>query len=90
VLVLVATAYTALPTLIVAADGPDSGLKRTLGRDLKGKLSFTSYLITIPLAMVWRGGSIGIMVAISIAWLIPDRRIEHYIKSVAVRKRFAK
>ena len=83
VLAFAAMAYYVLQTLIVAADGPQSGLRRVLGRDLKGKLSLAAYLVTIPLAFAWRWGSIAIMVAISISWLIPDRRVEHYIRSIS-------
>jgi len=83
VLAMAAVAYTILQSLIVAADGPNSGLRRVLGRDLKGKLSLVSYLVTIPLAFAWRWGSVAIFVAVSIAWLIPDRRVEYYIKSLA-------
>ncbi|HUV57658.1 MAG TPA: TMEM175 family protein [Acidimicrobiales bacterium] len=90
VLAMAAIAYTILQTVIVAADGPNSRLRRVLGRDLKGKLSLASYLVTIPLAFVWRWGSIAIFVAVSIAWLIPDRRVEYYIKSLAgKRSRFS-
>jgi uncharacterized membrane protein len=68
VLALAAMAYSILQTVIVVADGPDSGLRRVLGHDLKGKLSLLFDIVTIPLAF---------------AWLIPDRRIEYYIKSIS-------
>ena len=83
VLALAAVAYYILQTVIVAANGPDSRLRGVIGRDLKGKLSLASYVVTIPLAFAWRWGSIAIMVAISISWFIPDRRVEYYVKTIS-------
>ncbi|NNN01688.1 MAG: DUF1211 domain-containing protein [Acidimicrobiaceae bacterium] len=83
VLALAALAYFILQVIIVRADGPDSRLGRVLGRDLKGKLSFASFVVSVPLALVWRWASIAVIIAVSVSWLIPDRRVEFYIRSIA-------
>lgn|SRR5487761_2627104 len=82
-----AISYYILQTLIVRSQGRDGGLRRALGRDAKGRLSLVSYLISIPMAFVWRWGAILIMVSISIVWFIPDRRLEFYIRTIAPKER---
>jgi uncharacterized membrane protein len=81
VMLLAAISFTILQTVIVASQGPDDGLKRALGRDLKGKLSATAYLVSIPLALVWRWGSIGLYIVVGLTWFIPDRRVQNYVES---------
>ncbi len=79
VLVLAGIAYFVLQNVIVASQRPDTGLKEVLGRDFKGKLSMVAYLVSIPLALVWNWGGVAIFIGVGVAWLIPDRRLEHYI-----------
>lgn len=71
-----AIAYTILQVALVRHHGPDSGLARALGRDMKGKVSLVSYALAIPLAFVDRWISVAIYVFVASLWLIPDRRIE--------------
>jgi uncharacterized membrane protein len=76
-LAMCALAYTLLQARIVKLHGNDSVLAQAIGRDVKGKVSLTSYLIAMPLALLgysWLGGALLIVVAL--IWLIPDRRIE--------------
>ncbi|GAA4156765.1 TMEM175 family protein [Gryllotalpicola daejeonensis] len=62
-----------------------NALREALGRDLKGKLSPFLYLAGIGLAFVtpWLGLVPAIIVAL--IWLIPDRRVERYLKRAADR-----
>jgi uncharacterized membrane protein len=76
VLLLSAIAYYILQSQILAAHGPDSELKRALGKDRKGKASPLLYSIAIAFAFVSRWVSVGIYVFVALMWLVPDRRIE--------------
>ncbi len=76
VLFMAANAYFILQSLIIASQGPDSLLKRAVGRDWKGKLSSIMYALAIPAAFWHHQVSQGIYVLVALIWLIPDRRIE--------------
>jgi uncharacterized membrane protein len=79
VLLMAAIAYFILQYLIIASQGPDSLLKRAIGRDWKGKLSVTLYILAIPAAFWRHRVSQIIYVLVALIWLIPDRRIERAI-----------
>jgi uncharacterized membrane protein len=81
VMLLAAVSFTILQSVIVVSQGSDDGLKRALGSDLKGKLSATAYLVSIPLALVWRWASIGLFITVALVWFIPDRRVQSYVES---------
>ena len=83
VLSLAALGFTILKFQIVAAQRPDTGLQRALGKGIKEKLSLVSYLVSIPLAFVWRWGSLALFVAVAVSWFIPDRRLAAYLDSTA-------
>ncbi len=68
--------YLILQSAIVASQGEESMLAAALGSDLKGKLSGVAYAASIGLAWVSCWIAWGIFVAVALAWLIPDRRIE--------------
>lgn len=77
VLFMAGIAYTILQALIIARQGPDSKLKKAIGRDTKGKLSAGMYLLAIPLALFvspWIAD--GMYMLVALMWLIPDQRIE--------------
>jgi|SRR5579862_8737673 len=77
VLLMAAIAYYLLQQAIINAQGPDSLLKKAVGRDWKGKLSPLLYLTAI-IVTVWSPPiAEAIYVAAALIWLIPDRRIEH-------------
>jgi uncharacterized membrane protein len=76
VLFMAANAYFILQQLIISSQGPDSLLKRAIGRDWKGKLSSVMYALAIPAAFWHQQVSQGIYVLVALIWLIPDRRIE--------------
>ena len=76
VLLCCAIAYTVLAKAIMSREGPDSVIARSLGRDVKGKISLLPYASAIPLAFVNPWISMASFVAVAILWVVPDRRIE--------------
>ena len=84
-------AYWILQAVIIASQGPDSALRRAIGRDLKGKLSPIGYIVGAVAAILGGAGkgldrpgiwvAVGCYVAVAAWWIIPDRRIETVIVS---------
>ena len=81
VLLMAAIAYYLLERAIIRAQGPDSILKKAVGRDLKGKLSPVLYLLAIAATLISTWIAEAIYVAVALIWLIPDRRIENALLS---------
>jgi len=79
VLLMAAIAYYLLELAIIRAQGPDSILKKAVGRDLKGKLSPVLYILAIVATMLSTWIAEAIYVAVAMIWLIPDRRIENVL-----------
>ncbi|HLZ53777.1 MAG TPA: TMEM175 family protein [Verrucomicrobiae bacterium] len=79
VMLLAAIAYYILQTIIVAQQGPDSKLAKSLGRDFKGKASPMLYAAAIGMAFFEPWISCVIYVLVALMWLIPDRRIERVV-----------
>jgi len=80
VFLMAAIAYWILQQLLIAAQGPDSLLKRAVGSDWKGKLSPALYAVAIPVAFLWPWVSLSLYVVVALIWLIPDRRIEKVLR----------
>jgi len=80
VLLMAAIAYWILQQLIIAAQGPDSLLKKAVGSDWKGKLSPFVYVVAILAAFKAQWISQALYVAVALVWLVPDRRIEKALK----------
>jgi len=76
VLLMAAIAYYVLQLALIRVQGPDSILKKAVGRDWKGKLSPVLYVTAIIATAVSPWISQAIFVAVALIWLIPDRRIE--------------
>ena len=76
VLVASAIAYQLLERALIAAEGDGSGMQKALGHGFKEWVSFAGYVLAVPLAFVSPYLSVAIYVAISIVWVIPDRRFE--------------
>ena len=76
VLLMAAVAYYILTRALLAVHGPDSGLAKALGRDIKGRGSILLYAVSISLAFFipWATGLLYWLAAM--IWLIPDRRME--------------
>jgi uncharacterized membrane protein len=86
-LLAAAVAYFVLQTLIIRQQGPESPLRRAIGRDLKGRASPVLYLAGILCALLVDrtgryGAAIGegFFVAVAIMWVVPDPRIERAIR----------
>ena len=76
-----AVAWVIMQKVIVRDQGPDSSLKRALGRDLKGKLSPLLYVVGAGLAF-WSTLGAGLLyLAVALLWLIPDRRMEASLRA---------
>ena len=76
VLFMAAIAYVVLQQAIIRSQGPESILKKAVGRDWKGKISTVMYLAAIVGTLLSPWISEGIFVAAALIWLVPDRRIE--------------
>jgi uncharacterized membrane protein len=76
VLVLAAISYDLLERALIRAEGDESGVKRALGGRSKELISTVLYVAAIPAAFVSPYISVVIYVAVSIMWIIPDRRFE--------------
>jgi uncharacterized membrane protein len=79
ILLMAAIAYYLLQLTIIREQGPDSILKKALGRDWKGKLSPLLYITAIAVSLWVPAIAHAIYVAAALIWLIPDRRIEHVL-----------
>jgi uncharacterized membrane protein len=79
VLLMAAIAYWILQQLIISSQGPDSLLKKAVGRDWKGKASPLIYLAAIPMAFWAPWVPQALYVLVALIWLVPDRRIERML-----------
>lgn len=83
VLLMAGVAYLILQQRIIAAQGPDSILKKAIRGDWKGKMSAVLYAAAIASAFWLEWISLALYVLVALLWLIPDRRIEHVLRSAA-------
>ena len=83
-LLMPALAWYLMQMTIMERQGRDSALRVALGRDLKGKLSPLIYLVGIACAFVNPAISDALYLAVALAWLVPDRRVEAAL-AIAVR-----
>ncbi len=74
VLVGSAIAYRLLEYALIRAEGQESAVKRAVGSGFKEWISFAAYMVSIPAAFVSPYVSVAIYVAVSILWIVPDRR----------------
>src|SRR5512138_2730397 len=75
VLLMAAISYYVLQQCIIAADGPESVLKRAIGSDWKGKISPLLYITAIIVAFRRPWVAQAIYVSVALIWLVPDKRI---------------
>jgi uncharacterized membrane protein len=76
VLLCCAIAWWILQNCIIAVEGPQSTLAVAVGSDRKAKVSLAVYVVAIPLAFVRPWIADALYVAVTLMWLVPDRRIE--------------
>jgi len=80
VLVGAALSYQLLERALINAEGDGSAVKRAVGGGAKEWISFALYLAAIPSAFASPYISIACYVAVSVWWLIPDRRFERNLQ----------
>lgn len=80
VTLMTAIAYNILQALIVAQEGPDSKLARSIGRDIKGKLSPILYATAVGASFYKPWLAVSIYVTVAIMWFVPDRRMERVVR----------
>ena len=80
VLLMAAVAYWVLQQQILHAEGPRSVLATAVGRDLKGKISLVLYTAGILLSFVNQWFGIALYATVALIWLVPDRRVERYLR----------
>ena len=76
VMMMSGVAYYILTTTLIRHHGPESGLRAAVGNDFKGLISVVMYVIAITVSFANHWVSLAIYVAVTLMWLIPDRRIE--------------
>ena len=79
VLLMAAMAYWILMSTILRGDGPESLLRRAVGRDWKGRLSPLLYLLAIGAAFLKPAIAGALYALAALIWVIPDRRIERVL-----------
>lgn len=80
VLLMSALAWYLMQHTIIRKQGPQSTLKKALGKDLKGKLSAVLYIVAIACAFLLPAVSGALYALVACIWLIPDRRFERLLQ----------
>lgn len=71
-----AIAYFVLTRVLIARQDPKSVLARSVGKDVKGRVSVAVYSAAIPLAFLSSWLACAGYIFVAIMWLLPDTRIE--------------
>ena len=80
VTVFSAIAYFILSQMLIAHHGKDSTLAIAIGKDKKGIISLIMYITAVFTSFIHPYISCTLYLAVSIMWLIPDKRIENIIE----------
>jgi uncharacterized membrane protein len=80
VLIGASASYLILEHTLIGVEGEGSAVKRAVGGGFKEWVSFILYVAAVPGAFLSPYFSIAIYVAVSILWLVPDRRFEEQHK----------
>lgn len=78
-LLCAAIAYFILQQALIRQQGRDGALAQAVGRDWKGKLSPLIYLVGIAAGIVQPFLGIAAYTVVALIWLVPDRRVEHFV-----------
>jgi uncharacterized membrane protein len=76
IMLLSALSYALLKRALVRCEGEDSRVAMATGADRKGRLSLIAYAVALVVAFVSPFTAILIYIAVSLMWLIPDKRFE--------------
>lgn len=80
VLLMCATAWFILQSAIIRQQGPDSPLKKAVGKDLKGNVSAAAYIVAIVSAFWLPTLSACLYALVALVWIVPDRRFGRALK----------
>lgn len=78
-LLCAAIAYFILERRLIAVQGRDGALAQAVGKDWKGKASPLIYLTGIALTFVQPLLGVAAFTVVALLWLVPDRRVEHFV-----------
>jgi uncharacterized membrane protein len=78
-LLCAAIAYFILQQALIRQQGRDGALAQAVGRDWKGKSSPLIYLVGIAAGIVQPFLGIAAYTMVALIWLVPDRRVEHFV-----------
>ena len=79
ILTAAALSYSVMVRAITRGDGRNSAVAEALGDDRKGLASLALYLAAGVLAWWYPGWAFAAYFAVSLVWLLPDRRIERQL-----------
>lgn len=82
ILLMSAISYTLLLFELIKLHGKDSLLGTSIGKDSKGKISITFYILGILISFFNSWISFALYCIVAIIWFIPDKRIEKRIDKV--------
>src|SRR4029453_4337634 len=74
-----AIAYFILEQALIRQQGRDGPLAQAIGRDWKGKTSPLIFLAGLGLTAVQPLLGVAAYTIVALIWLIPDRRVEHFV-----------
>ncbi|MEZ2390012.1 TMEM175 family protein [bacterium RCC_150] len=78
-LLCAAVAYFVLVRLLIRQQGRQGPLARAIGKDWKGKASPIIYVAGLGLCFVHPLLAVGAYTGVALLWLVPDRRVEHFV-----------
>ncbi|MET3934337.1 TMEM175 family protein [Arthrobacter sp. OAP107] len=78
-LLCAAIAYFILEQALIRQQGRNGPLAQAIGRDWKGKTSPLIYLAGLGLTAVQPLLGVAVYTIVALIWLIPDRRVEHFV-----------
>ena len=76
IMLLSALSYALLKRALVRCEGENSRVAMATGADMKGRFSLIAYAVALIIAFITPLAAILIYVAVSLMWLIPDKRFE--------------
>ena len=78
-LIMSGAAFMILMRAILAHHEEDFVLRKMIGKDYKGKISFILYALGLFLSFVSTWIAIALYILVAIMWFIPDKRIERNV-----------
>jgi uncharacterized membrane protein len=79
VMMMAGVAYYILTRTLIWCHGPESALRAAVGKEFKGAMSVAIYVVGILVSFVNQWVALALYIAVTLWWLIPDRRIERRV-----------